>query len=163
MLTVGLLMDSPVWPFHQWHLWARILPERVDYYEVWLEDDDGKNYIYDLRAVPPLNPSYLNAVHAPKMFDSRERESVKEKARWLVDRANSYQLSQSITNRLRFPEREYSHYQSAGLFEGERVSPQWPVEHGRFVCLVIKKKRAVFSKSPGYNANFTLLDEVRLP
>ena len=163
MTTVGLLIGAPVWPFHHWHLWGRMLSSSVDYYEVWLEDDRGQQVIYDLRAVPPLMPAYLNKRHAPDMLRAAERGELDGRAAWLLEKANDYQPPHCFTEWIRFPLKDKSHYQSAGLFEGARVIPQWPLDHGRFVSLVIKKKRAAFGSAPGYGANFTLLEEVRLP
>jgi len=163
MVTVGLLIGAPVWPFHQWHLWGRMLPRTADYHEVWLEDDHGQQVIYDLRAVPPLVTSYLNKWHAPGMMRAAQRGESDGRAAWLLARANSYRPPCYLAEWIRFPLKDHSHYQSAGLFEGARISPQWPVDHGRFVSLVIKKKRAAFSSAPGYGADFTMLEEVRLP
>jgi hypothetical protein len=163
MAIVGLLIGAPVWPFHQWHLWGRMLPSSVDYHEVWLEDDLGQQVIYDLRAVQPLMPAYINKRHAPDMLRAAERGEPDGRAMWLLERANSYRPSCYLAEWIRFPLKDQSHYQTAGLFEGARVNPHWPADHRRFVRLVIKKKRVVFSNAPGYGANFTLLEEVRLP
>ena len=163
MATVGLVIGSPVWPFHQWHLWARILPRTLDYYELWLEDERGHQLIYDLRAVPPMNPAYANRAYAPRMLQAARRSEADGMVNWLLAKANDHRPSPSLFECLRFPERELSHYQCAGLYENRRVFPEWPADHGEFVTLVIKKKRALFPRSSGSEAEFTLLEETRLP
>jgi hypothetical protein len=126
MLSVGLVIGAPVWPFHDWHLWARMLPRTVNYQEVWLEDSTGRQIVYDLRAVPPLNPAYLNKLIAPRIKMLGEQGEKNPMVEWLLKKANSYQPPAPWSEWIRFPEREYSHYQCAGLYENSRIFPEWP-------------------------------------
>jgi hypothetical protein len=163
MLSVGLVIGAPVWPFHDWHLWARMLPRTVNYQEVWLEDSTGRQIVYDLRAVPPLNPAYLNKLIAPRIKMLGEQGEKNPMAEWLMKKANSYQPPAPWTEWIRFPEREYSHYQCAGLYENSQFFPEWPRTHPAFDRIIIKTKRAVFVDGTGCGGNFTTLSELRVP
>lgn len=159
MLAVGLVIQSPVWPFHNWDLWNRTLPRNVEYFEVWVEDESGSQFVYDLRAVPPLNPAYLNKLYTPRILASAKDGRPDATAGWLLEKINAYDPSPSFGSKLLFPERELSHYQCAGLYEGQHIIPEWPARHGRFVNLVIKKKRAIFGEGPGCAGEFSILQE----
>ena len=163
MLAVGLIIGRPMWPFHPWHVWARLLPNPAEYREVWLEDEAGRQFVYDLRATPPLSPALFNTIYAPKLGSPAHRESASILVRWLLAKANDHEPPSGSDGWLSFPEREYSHYQCEGLYENAQIRPAWPDEHGKFVRLVIQKKRADFGERPGGKTHFTIIEQVRFP
>lgn len=163
MLAVGLIVTKTVWPFYHWHVWGRILPEQKEYLEVWLEDDRGRQVVYDVRAAPPLNPSILNRLFANRMWLLASRGEPDGIARWLLAKANNHKPPSGLASWLRFPSRDRSHYQCHGLYENNRISPSWSENDSPFTSIVLKKKRANFGPGPGCAAVFTLLEEKRIP
>lgn len=163
MLTVGLVFTKTVWPFYHWHVWGRVLPKQKDYFEVWLEDDRGRQVVYDVQAAPPLTTALLNLFFAPRMQLLASRGESDGMALWLLAKANNYKPPSGLPAWLRFPERERSHYQCHGLYENNRISPLWSENDRPFTSLLLKKKRANFGPGPGCAAEFTLLEETRIP
>ena len=152
-----------LWPFHNWNLWPGVLAHDLDYFELWLEDDRGQQAIYDLRAISPHTPALLNLFYVPRMVVQLEQGEPSPLAAWLLEKANAYEPTTSLRDRFGFPKREPSHYQVRGRYENADISPRWPVNHGTFVALVIKKKHAVFLNRSGVQAQISLVGETRYP
>jgi hypothetical protein len=156
-----------VWPFHNWNIWPQILPREKEYIEVWLEDNQGHQIIYNPSAVQPMGSVFLNMMHGWRMWGQGERGERSRMAEWLLERANAYSprpsALSSLADSLRLPPKDLAYYDGRGLYENAHVSPSWPADHGTFVSLVLKKKHVDFGSPPGARARFTLLGEQRHP
>jgi hypothetical protein len=152
-----------LWPFHNWNLWPRVLPREKEYFEIWLEDERGRQIIYDPRAVAPMNTAFLNLMHGPRMWAQGERNERSIVAEWLLERSNVFTPQSSLSSRLQFPVKDLSFYEGRGLYENVHVTPAWPADHGAFVALIVRKKHAAFGPPPGAQTRFTLAGEHRFP
>jgi hypothetical protein len=142
MLAVGLIgMPLVAWPFHHWHLWARILPQDFEFCEVGVEDGAGKFLLYDCRAARPLIPEVLRRRVAHQMLAGEQGELI---ARWLLDKANNYQPRHPLVFWMEFPVRT--------------PGAVWPADHEEFVSLVVRKKRVRLGQSLD-DSSFTVLTE----
>jgi hypothetical protein len=131
MFAVGLIGTPLVaWPFHHWHLWARILPDDFEFYEVGVKDGTGNFFLYDCRAARPLIPEILRRRFAYQILSGKQGEQIAES---LLNMANTYQPQNPVVSWTEFPAR------TPGAF--------WPADHEKFVSLVVRKKRVQLGRS----------------
>jgi len=125
MFAVGLIgMPLVAWPFHHWHLWARILPANVEIFEVGLEDESGNLWAYDSRAARPLVSEVLRRRFAQEMFAGKNGEMV---AQWLLAKAKTYHPQSAPMSWLEFPVRT--------------PGPRWPEGGGEVAALAVQRTR----------------------
>jgi len=142
MFGIGLLgMSLVAWPFHHWHLWARMLPEKFTFYEVGVEDVSGNVFLYDCLAARPLVPAILRRRFAAQMLDASHGEVM---AQWLLERANTYHPQSDPLSWIEFPQRT--------------PGARWPLEHKEFVALVVRSTRVELGQTLG-DSVFTVVKE----
>jgi len=125
LFAVGLIgMPLVAWPFHHWHLWARILPANIEIFEVGVEDESGKFLAYDPRAAQPLVSEVLRRRFAQEMFSGKNGELV---AQWLLARAKTYHPKSAPMSWVEFPVRT--------------PVPRWPEGRGEVVAIVVQRTR----------------------
>ena len=86
LLTSVGLAKSVVWPFYAWDMWHLVQPEQFDNSLIALVDANGKEWRYDVSAVPPTSPSILEEAFGSMLLGHGGRADTL--AHWLLRRAN---------------------------------------------------------------------------
>lgn len=163
MVLVGLTgWPLLAWPFHNWHLWGRIIGEQSEYYELCLEDAHGNVVVYDPRAVSPVPSAILNMRIATQLWHHADEPEWREMANWLLDRARHHQpLAQGRTH-LGRGKGESGHYECEGFYDGTYVTPHWPEHPDEFVAVVVRKRHALWGRAPA-GSIYTIEGQRRFP
>ena len=143
MTTAGLSQEV-YWPFYSWDMWDRLEPASIEKHDLVLVDAAGKEWRYDVSAVPPTSPAFFKETCGRILLEQPDKAD--SLATWLLTRARKLR-DDPVGFRPRWWATDFG-FLPVGPAAREscagwsREMSEWPAE---FVEVIVRRHRIVFS------------------